>query len=172
MSLEIAGKLLIKYDTTQVSEKFKKREFVLELAEEINGNIYTNYAKMQLVQNKCEIIDRFNPGDAVKVSFNIKGNKWEKDGKVNYLSNLDAWRIEYANNPAPNNNAGNNNYNPQANNQQQPNYNNGGNSNNNNNYNQQQPNNYNQQAPNNNNYHQGGNQGFAGNDQGTDDLPF
>jgi hypothetical protein len=96
MSLEVTGKLHVKYETQQVSEKFKKREFVLELAEEINGNIYTNYAKMQLVQNKCDILDRFKEGDLVKVSFNIKGNKWERDGKVNYITNLDAWRIESA----------------------------------------------------------------------------
>ena len=96
MSLEVTGKLLVKYDTQQVSEKFKKREFVLELAEEINGNIYTNFAKMQLVQNKCDIIDRFKEGDTVRVSFNIKGNKWERDGKVNYITNLDAWRVESA----------------------------------------------------------------------------
>lgn len=96
MSFEVTGKLLMKYDAQQVSEKFKKREFVLELAEEINGNIYTNYAKMQLVQNKCEIIDRFKEGEMVKVSFNIKGNRWERDGKVNFITNLDAWRIESA----------------------------------------------------------------------------
>src|SRR6202012_6246805 len=94
MSLEVTGKLLVKYDSVQVNDRFKKREFVLELAEDINGNTYTNYAKMQLVQNKCEILDRFNEGDTIKVSFNIKGNKWERDGKVNYITNLDAWRIE------------------------------------------------------------------------------
>jgi len=105
MSLEVTGKLLVKYDAQQVSEKFKKREFVLELAEEINGNIYTNFAKMQLVQNKCDIIDRFKEGDLVKVSFNIKGNKWERDGKVNYITNLDAWRMESATS-APGNNSG------------------------------------------------------------------
>ncbi len=96
MSLEVSGKLLVKYDTQQVNERFKKREFVIELAEEINGNVYTNYAKMQLVQNKCDILDRFNEGDNVKVSFNIKGNRWEKDGRVNFITNLDAWRIENA----------------------------------------------------------------------------
>src|SRR5437763_648642 len=96
MSLEVTGKLHVKYGAQQVSERFKKREFVLELAEEINGNVYTNYAKMQLVQNKCDILDKFNEGDMVKVSFNIKGNKWEKDGKVNFITNLDAWRIENA----------------------------------------------------------------------------
>lgn len=96
MSLEVTGKLLVKYDAQQVNERFKKREFVLELAEEINGNVYTNYAKMQLVQQKCDILDRFNEGDNVKVSFNIKGNRWERDGKVNFITNLDAWRIEAA----------------------------------------------------------------------------
>ena len=96
MNLEVTGKLLVKYETQQVSEKFRKREFVIELAEEINGNIYTNFAKMQLVQTKCDIIDRFKEGDLVKVSFNIKGNKWERDGKVNYITNLDAWRVESA----------------------------------------------------------------------------
>lgn len=96
MSLEVTGKLLVKNPTQVVSDKFRKREFVLELAEEINGNTYTNFAKMQLVQQKCDILDKFNEGDTVKVSFNIKGNRWEKDGKVNYITNLDAWRIESA----------------------------------------------------------------------------
>ncbi|HTN46127.1 MAG TPA: DUF3127 domain-containing protein [Flavipsychrobacter sp.] len=96
MSFEITGKLAVKYDTQQVKESFKKREFVMEIAEEINGNVYTNFAKMQLVQGKCELLDRFNEGDQIKVNFNIKGNRWERDGKVNYITNLDAWRIEAA----------------------------------------------------------------------------
>jgi hypothetical protein len=107
MSLEVTGKLLAKYDTIQVSEKFKKREFVVELAEEINGNIYTNFAKLQLVQNKCDIIDRFNLGEIVKVSFNIKGNSYvdKKDGQTKYITNLDAWRVENAAAAAPGANA-------------------------------------------------------------------
>lgn len=99
---------MAKYETTQVNDRFKKREFVLELAEEINGNVYTNYAKMQLVQNKCEIIDRYNEGDQIKVSFNIKGNRWERDGKVNYITNLDAWRVEPATGGAPGGDQGGN----------------------------------------------------------------
>ena len=121
MNLEVTGKLLVKYDTQQVSEKFKKREFVLELADEINGNTYTNYAKMQLVQAKCDIIDRYNVGDQVKVSFNIKGSRYEKDGKESYFTNLDAWRIEAAG-AAPNNGGFNNNNGYNA----QPAYNNAG----------------------------------------------
>ncbi len=96
MTLEITGKLLLKYDTQVVSERFKKREFVLELVDDTPNGSFTNYAKMQLVQNKTDLIDRFNDGDMVKVSFNIKGSRYDKDGRTNYFTNLDAWRIEMA----------------------------------------------------------------------------
>lgn len=94
MNLEVNGHIVFKGQTQQITEKYKKREFVIEIAEEINGNTYTNYAKFQLSQSKCDVLDRFNEGDHVKVNFNIKGNRWERDGKVNYITNLEAWRIE------------------------------------------------------------------------------
>jgi hypothetical protein len=94
MSYELTGKLVAKYDTVQRTETFKTREFAVEKTEDINGRTITNYAKFQCVQDKTTIIDRVNIGDEIKVYFNIKGSKWEKDGKVNYITNLDAWRIE------------------------------------------------------------------------------
>ena len=94
MSYELTGKLLAKYDTIQRTETFKIREFVIEKSEEINGRTITNFAKFQCVQDKTTIIDRVNVGDEIKVYFNIRGSKWEKDGKVSYFTNLDAWRIE------------------------------------------------------------------------------
>jgi Domain of unknown function (DUF3127) len=94
MSYELTGKLIAKYDTVQRTETFKTREFAVEKSEDINGRTITNYAKFQCVQDKTTIIDRVNVGDEIKVYFNIKGSKWEKDGKVNYITNLDAWRIE------------------------------------------------------------------------------
>lgn len=96
MSYEITGKICQIGDTVQVNDKFKKREFVLHTQEEVNGNIYDSYVKMQLVQGKCDLIDNYKLGDRVKVNFNIKGNKWERDGNVNYITNLDAWRLESA----------------------------------------------------------------------------
>ncbi len=94
MSYELTGKLVAKYDTVQRTETFKVREFAVEKSEDFNGRTITNYAKFQCVQDKTAIIDRVNIGDEIKVYFNIKGSKWEKDGKVNYITNLDAWRIE------------------------------------------------------------------------------
>ena len=94
MSFEITGRLVAKYDTVQRTETFKTREFVIEKTEEFNGRTINNYIKFQCVQDRTTMPDRFNIGDEVKVSFNIKGTKWMKDGRENYITNLDAWRME------------------------------------------------------------------------------
>lgn len=106
MSLEVTGKLHQVYPTQQIKETFSKREFVLELTDESpSGMVFTNYASFQLVNNNCAVIDQFQPGEMLKVSFNIRGNRWERDGNVKYITNLNAWRIERAGNtqanPAP-----------------------------------------------------------------------
>jgi hypothetical protein len=109
MSFEITGKLIAKFDTVQRSESFKTREFVIEKTDDINGRSFTNYIKFQCVQDKTSMPDKFNIGEEVKVQFNIKGSKWEKDGRTNYITNLDAWRMESVKLSA--NNASDTNYN-------------------------------------------------------------
>jgi len=94
MSYELTGKLVAKYDTVQRTETFKTREFVVEKTDDINGRSVVNYVKFQCTQDRTNIVDRVNTGDDIKVYFNIKGSKWEKDGKTNYITNLDAWRVE------------------------------------------------------------------------------
>ena len=94
MSYELTGKLFLKFDTVQKTETFKTREFVVEKSEDINGKLITSYIKFQCLQDRTGIVDRVNVGDEIKVHFNIKGSKWEKDGRVSYFNNLDAWRVE------------------------------------------------------------------------------
>ena len=94
MSYEITGKLIAKFDIVQRTETFKTREFVIEKTEDINGRSITNYVKFQSVQDKTSLPDRFAIGDEVKVFFNLKGSKWTKDGRENFITNLDAWRLE------------------------------------------------------------------------------
>ena len=60
-----------------------------------NPNLeFSDYIKFQLTQDRCSLIDEFKINDEIRVSFNIRGNRWEKDGKVNYFTNLDVWKIE------------------------------------------------------------------------------
>jgi len=103
MSFEIDGKLIEKFNTQQVTASFKKREFVLEKKEEVSGREFIETIKFQLNQDRCDLLDQYNINDEIKVSFNIKGRKWEKDGKVSYFNNLEAWRLEKAGNQSTEN---------------------------------------------------------------------
>jgi hypothetical protein len=95
MSYEITGTLIAKFDTQVINDRFKKREFAIETKDNSN---YSNFVKMQLTQAKCDLLDAYQLGDEVKVSFDVRGNKWEKNGVTNYITNLDAWRIQKAGN--------------------------------------------------------------------------
>lgn len=94
MPFEITGKIIDISPVNQVSEKFRKREFVIERKETGNAGLFIDYIKFQLLQDRCDLINESFMNEDVKVVFNIKGNRWERDGKVNYFTNLDAWKIE------------------------------------------------------------------------------
>ena len=101
MNFELTGTLIEKYDTQEVTSTFKKREFVLEHKEEASGREFINFIKFQAIQDRCQLLDNFNLNDSIKVSFSLKGRKWEKAGQVSYFTNLEAWRIESAAESAP-----------------------------------------------------------------------
>ncbi|MFP4472047.1 MAG: DUF3127 domain-containing protein [Bacteroidales bacterium] len=94
MSFDIKGKLIEKFETVQVTDRFRKREFVIEHREIVGGNEYVDTIKFQLTQDRCELLDNISKGEEISVSFNIRGRRWDKDGKVNYFNNLEAWKIE------------------------------------------------------------------------------
>jgi hypothetical protein len=97
MAFEITGKVIDVLPVIQVSDKFKKREFVIEKKESGSGGaVFIDYLKFQLVQDKCDLINESFLQQEIKIWFNIKGNKWEREGKVNYFTNLDVWKIEKA----------------------------------------------------------------------------
>jgi hypothetical protein len=94
MAFEITGKVIEVLPVNQVSDKFRKREFVIEKKESGNTAVFVDYIKFQLIQDKCDLINESFLNEEVKVWFNLKGNRWERDGKVNYFTNLDAWKVE------------------------------------------------------------------------------
>lgn len=88
MSLEITGRLIVKMPTQQIKDSFKKREFVVETTEQ-----YPQKIKLELTQDKCDILDTYKEGDVLKVSFNLRGSVWQEK----YYVNLQAWRIQLDN---------------------------------------------------------------------------
>lgn len=97
MAFEVEGKLYKKFDTAQVTDTFKKREFILE----IEDGAYTQLIKFQLTQANCEKLDPYNEGGQIKVTFNLRGREYKKGDQVSYFTNLDAWRLENVSSEAP-----------------------------------------------------------------------
>ena len=59
-----------------------------------SDRVFTDTIKFQLIQDRCALLDAYKVGDDVKVTFNIKGSKWEKEGRTSYFVNLDVWKME------------------------------------------------------------------------------
>jgi hypothetical protein len=90
--MEVTGQLKAKFDTQTVSDKFKKRDFVL--ATDLNTP-YPQFVSFQVTQDKCSVLDSYNVGDEVKVSFNLRGREYNNPTKgLQYFNTLEAWRIE------------------------------------------------------------------------------
>ena len=93
MAFDLTGKLHVAYETKQVSERFTKREFVVEVAD----GKYPQYVLFQLTGDRCSQLDDHKVGDAIQVTFNLRGREWRSpQGETKYFNSLDVWRIEPA----------------------------------------------------------------------------
>lgn len=92
--MEVKGKIVEIFQTQQVTDTFKKREFVLEFAENPQ---YPEFVKFEMIQDKCGLLDGYQVGNEVTISFNLKGRKWnDPKGGVKYFNTLQAWRLQNA----------------------------------------------------------------------------
>jgi len=90
--MEVTGQLKVKQATQVVSDKFKKRDFVL--ATDLSTP-YPQFISFQVNQDKCEMIDKFEVGATIKVHFNLRGREYNNPTKgLQYFNTLEAWRIE------------------------------------------------------------------------------
>ena len=87
MSYESSGTIRLINDTQVISDTFSKREFVIDTPGE-----FSQALKFEFVQDKCGILDGYQPGQQVTVHFNIRGS--ENQGR--YFVNLNSWRIALA----------------------------------------------------------------------------
>ncbi|MCY7360613.1 MAG: DUF3127 domain-containing protein [Ignavibacteria bacterium] len=90
--MNIQGKLIEIYEGKQITDKFKKREFVIEYAENAQ---YPQFIKFELTQANCDIIDEYKKGDFIDVHFDLRGKPWtNKEGVTSYFTSLGAWKIQ------------------------------------------------------------------------------
>ena len=92
MNMQTQGKIHAIHDAAQVTERFRKREFVLELEA---GSRYPQYVMFQLTGDRCEALDGFSKDQEVKVEFSLRGREWTSPkGEVRYFNSLETWSVE------------------------------------------------------------------------------
>jgi len=98
MSYTLTGKVKVINDVQQISDTFKKREFVIT----DDSSQYPQHISFQTVQDKTKELDGINVGDEIEVSFNLRGREWTSpQGELKHFNSLDCWRIKPAGAAAP-----------------------------------------------------------------------
>lgn len=89
--------------TTEYGQNgFTKREFVIKLTGEGENPDYPNYVALELIKDKCSLMDAYQIGEEITVQFNLSGRLWTAPGKPERcFTSLQAWRVERAGDQAP-----------------------------------------------------------------------
>lgn len=89
--MEIKGRVHEIGDVQVVTDTFKKRDLIVEYAENPQ---YPEFLRFEATQDRTSIFDNLSPGDEVEVSFNLRGRPWtNKEGVTTYFNSLVAWRV-------------------------------------------------------------------------------
>ncbi len=81
---ELTGTIKVIFDKQAFNSGFTKRDFVVTTEDR-----YPQDIKLECVKERCEMLDSYQQGDRVTVSFDLRGNEY----KERYYVNLQAWRI-------------------------------------------------------------------------------
>tara|TARA_R110000868_G_scaffold185684_1_gene427675 strand:- start:11542 stop:11919 length:378 start_codon:yes stop_codon:yes gene_type:complete len=89
--MEVQGKIKMVGETqTFGSNGFRKREVVVTTEEQ-----YPQHIMVEFVQDKCDLLNNFGEGQAVKISINLRGREWvNPQGETKYFNSIQGWRIE------------------------------------------------------------------------------
>ena len=89
--MEIQGKIkMIDETKTFGNNGFRKREVVITTEEQ-----YPQHILGEFVQDKCDLLNKHNVGETVKISINLRGREWTNpQGEVKYFNSVQGWRIE------------------------------------------------------------------------------
>ena len=99
--MDITGKIIEIMPTQQVSDRFRKRELIVEYA---TNPEYPEFVKFEFVQDRADLLDGYQVGQTVQVWFDIGGRKWDGPKGRAYFTTLKGWRLQAAegtSNPIP-----------------------------------------------------------------------
>jgi hypothetical protein len=93
---ESKGKIVWIGDIQVVTDTFKKREFAITVSafHPETGEEFTHDEAFQVMNDRISVLDNIQINDKVKVGFQVRSNRSEKDDVIRYFTNLNAFKIE------------------------------------------------------------------------------
>ena len=89
--MEVQGSIKVIGEVQEISATFKKRELVVSTDEQ-----YPQTLSIEFVQDKTDLLNKFEIGQNVKVGINLRGREWEnpQTKEIKYFNSIQGWRIE------------------------------------------------------------------------------
>lgn len=89
--MEISGRIKMIDETKSFGGNgFRKREVVVTTDEQ-----YPQHIMIEFTQDKCDLLNHYKIGEAVKIAINLRGREWvNPQGETKYFNSIQGWRIE------------------------------------------------------------------------------
>ncbi len=89
--MEVQGSIKVIGEVQEISTTFKKRELVVSTDEQ-----YPQTLSIEFIQDKTDLLNKFEIGQNVKVGINLRGREWEnpQTKEIKYFNSIQGWRIE------------------------------------------------------------------------------
>ena len=89
--MEVQVSIKVIGEVQEISATFKKRELVVSTDEQ-----YPQTLSIEFIQDKTELLNKFEIGQNVKVGINLRGREWEnpQTKEIKYFNSIQGWRIE------------------------------------------------------------------------------
>jgi len=98
MESKVTGVIKEIRDEQIISEKFKKREVIIDESDVK----FPNVCMLEFTQDGTDMIDAYNVGEKVTVQVNVRCREWvNPQGESKYFTSLNAWKIERVEGEAP-----------------------------------------------------------------------
>jgi hypothetical protein len=86
MEHKLKGKLILKLEPRQISEKFRIMDFVIQTPDEK----FPQSIQFQVLNDRIQEMNKYSVGEELEVTFDIRGREY--NGK--YYNSLNAYKIE------------------------------------------------------------------------------
>lgn len=88
---EVNGVVLRVNPVKQISDKFSKREIIVEIDRDSK---YPQAIQFEATGDRMIALDAVGPGDEVRVEFELRGRDTTKNGETRNWTNLGCWKID------------------------------------------------------------------------------